>query len=104
MKSRLKKDSDFDRVFKKGKRIYGKTLSINYLPSDELKVGFSVGKRHGNAVKRNRIKRLLRASFYQTIKGRENLKFYMVVIPKVRDGYFFNEYKEDFVSLLDNLK
>ncbi len=61
---RLKKNSDFDRVFRHGKRSYSKTLTAIVLrKNQEAKVGFVVTKKHGNAVKRNRVKRVFRAAF-----------------------------------------
>ncbi len=78
---RLKKEKDFNLVFKKGKRIYAETLSVCFVPSDELKVGFSVGKKHGKSVVRNRLKRILRESFRSFSRDiREN--FFFVFIPK----------------------
>ena len=61
---RLKKNGDFDRAFRHGKRCYAKTLSAVILRRErEAKVGFVVTKKHGNAVKRNRLKRVFRAAF-----------------------------------------
>ena len=60
---RLKKEKDFNLVFKKGKRAFSSKLTLVYLPSDEIKVGYAVSKKHGGSVVRNRIKRLLRESF-----------------------------------------
>ena len=60
---RLKKEKDFNLVFKKGKRLYSESLTVIYFPSKQIKAGFAVSKKHGGSVKRNRIKRLLRESF-----------------------------------------
>ena len=61
MDIRLKKQKDFDLVFKKGNRVYSKSLTILFIKSESLKIGISLSKKHGKAVKRNKIKRLLRA-------------------------------------------
>lgn len=79
--NRLKKQKEFDLVFKKGKRLYAETLCMCYFPSDKLKVGFSVGKKHGKSVVRNRLKRILResfGSFSQSVEG----NFLFVFMPK----------------------
>ena len=60
---RLKKEKDFNLVFKKGKKLFSHSLTVVYLPAENLKAGFAVSKKHGGSVCRNRIKRLLRESF-----------------------------------------
>ena len=61
---RLKKNCDFEKAFRLGKRSYSKTLTVIILRKErDAKVGFVVTKKHGNAVKRNRVKRVFRAAF-----------------------------------------
>jgi ribonuclease P protein component len=71
---RLLKHSDFDRVYKQGRRHFSSHMTVFYLrraeaesdspegkPQDRgARVGFTVGKVLGGAVQRNRIKRRLR--------------------------------------------
>ncbi|MGL5255568.1 MAG: ribonuclease P protein component [Proteocatella sp.] len=71
--SRLKKDSDFKRVYNKGKSYGCKNLVLYYLPNgtDEFRVGFSISKKVGKAVVRNRIRRYLKESLiYYSPEGR----------------------------------
>ena len=97
---RLKKEKDFSAVFKKGKRLFSDSLTLVYLPSDTLKVGFAVGKKHGGSVKRNRIKRILRESFRSF--SPENMKnFFFVFIPKIKEEYDFFAIKKDMGKLLE---
>jgi ribonuclease P protein component len=99
----LKKEKDFNKVFKSGKRIFSDNLTLYYLPSSETKVGFAVGKKHGKSVMRNRIKRLLRESFRSfDLKTEQN--FFFILVPKVKDEYSFNEYKKDLSFMLKKLK
>src|SRR6267143_5433468 len=70
--SRLLKHSDFERVYKQGRRHFSSHLTVFYLrqagtalsqgavPQKGARVGFTVGKVLGGAVVRNRIKRRLR--------------------------------------------
>lgn len=62
--SRLKKDDDFKKVYSKGKSYGCKNLVIYYLPNgtEEFRVGFSISKKVGNAVTRNRVRRYLKES------------------------------------------
>lgn len=102
---RLKKQSDFDKLFKKGKKVYAKSLMMLYFRSDSFKIGYTVSKKHGKAVKRNKIKRLLRASAREVFKGfSENI--HVVFMPKVQENYSFEEYVKDmsFILKKENLK
>ena len=60
--ARLLKHSDFDRVYKQGRRHFSSQITVFYLKRDEgpARVGFTVGRVLGGAVDRNRIKRRLR--------------------------------------------
>jgi len=64
---RLLKHSDFDRVYKQGRRHFSSHMTVFYLRQAEAvsaeksaRVGFTVGRVLGGAVERNRIKRRLR--------------------------------------------
>ena len=60
---RLKKNRAFQYVYRKGHSVACRNLVMLLAPGRELKVGFSVSKKTGNAVVRNRIKRRLRECF-----------------------------------------
>ncbi len=96
---RLKKQADFQRLFQKGKRGYAPSLMMIYIPSDKLTMGISIGKKHGKAVRRNRIKRLLREAFRATqdeIKG----TYKLVLMPKVADEYSFATFKKHLQCII----
>ncbi len=59
----LKKRSDISRVLKSGSRIPGKVFNTFIYNSGNNRVAFLINKRVGNAVKRNRMKRLVREVF-----------------------------------------
>jgi ribonuclease P protein component len=56
---------DFDQVYKKGKRLHGNGFTIIYLMNtfDFSRLGISIHRHIKGAVKRNRIKRIIRESF-----------------------------------------
>jgi len=64
-KQRLRRERDFDRVFAEGKVIRTKELIVRAAPNGLgfPRLGLSVGKAVGNAVIRNRVKRVLREAF-----------------------------------------
>ena len=61
----LKKKKDFQAVYSRGKSYANRFLVLYVFRSHGLqrKVGFAAGKKLGNAVRRNRVKRLLRESY-----------------------------------------
>ncbi len=65
---RVKKNSEFQEILKTGKSFANRELVIYYKEKPlqtHFRIGISVGKKIGNAVTRNRIKRYIRQSFIQ---------------------------------------
>lgn len=63
--AKLLKHSDFQRVYKSGKRHFSGLMTVFYLPQEEAaaagpRVGITVSRALGGAVHRNRIKRRMR--------------------------------------------
>ena len=56
---------EFNRVYSKGRSYVNHMMIIHVINSDKVKgkIGFAVGKKIGNAVIRNRIKRLMREAY-----------------------------------------
>ena len=61
----LQRKKQFRQVYRKGKSVACRELVLIYAKnrSDMVHVGFSVGKKLGNSVVRNRVKRRLREAF-----------------------------------------
>lgn len=64
---RVKKEKEFQYVFKKGKSYANRKFVVYVIAKDQphFRVGISVGKKIGNAVRRNAVKRKIRASIYE---------------------------------------
>lgn len=62
---RIRKKKDFLSLYRNGKRFKGKYIVLIYLFNDIAysRMSVVVSKKHGNAVRRNKIKRQLRTLF-----------------------------------------
>jgi len=79
---RLRKKRDFKRIYNKGKSLATYNLVLFYYPNNcnKNRVGFSVSKKIGNAVVRNKVKRRLR----EIIRLKKDLKkgFDIIIIAR----------------------
>ena len=77
---RLKKASAFAYVYKKGERASSRDLLLlNARSREGLKIGLSVTKKVGNAVTRNRVKRLLREAVDKIFERIDENFMYVIV-------------------------
>lgn len=60
---RLRKNAQFQYVYRRGKTYSSPLITLLYVRSGRLMVGFSVSKKVGKSVARNRTKRRLREIF-----------------------------------------
>ena len=85
MTATLKQNREFQRAYKKGSYKAGRFLVAYAVPDPKgrSRMGISVGRKFGNSVQRNRIKRLIRESYRGILPGMK--KGYDVVF-MVRNG------------------
>lgn len=65
---RVKSEKDFQRVFHQGKSTANRQFVVYVLPKPDqghFRIGISVGKKLGNAVLRNRVKRKIRQAIFE---------------------------------------
>lgn len=70
--NRLEKNRHFQFIYKKGTKVYSKSLYIVFLPTKykHCKAGVVVSNKLGKAVYRNKIKRRIREILRQMLKER----------------------------------
>ena len=100
---RLKKNGDFQKLFKKGKRVFSSALTVIYSPCPQNTVmGIALSKKHGKAVVRNRIKRLIRAAFAANL-DKLNGNYSLVILPKVSEKYDYKNIEKSLVYCLKRI-
>lgn len=99
----LKNSYDFDRIIKSNKPYKYKdyVIYIERKESDKYKFGFSVGKKIGNAVTRNKIKRQLK-SIVDKKDYQNNFNCIIIVGKGILDKSFI-EMENNLFSLFNKL-
>ena len=119
---RIKLKNDFEKVYTRGSLLSSSQnkIKVNYylessVNKSGIKAAFVVSKKAGNAVWRNRIKRLIRAA-YRTNKAeltecciRNNVVLYLIFSPKVLNQKNNNKINlgfiiDDFIEVLNKVK
>jgi ribonuclease P protein component len=101
-KYRIKDKREFDLIFHNSKQIKN-SVFVFYYKEKKLsypRFGFAVGKKIGNAVIRNRNKRILR-ELVRTNYDKFNQNYdYIILIRKRCDTINYNQLKEIFLELI----
>ncbi len=85
---RLQKNRQFQYVYHRGRSVACKDLVMLYAKGRGLQVGFSVSKKVGNAVVRNRTKRRLRECFRPYLGDVKNGLYVIVARPSAAEATF----------------
>jgi ribonuclease P protein component len=100
--NRVNRNEDFQKIISQKQYITSKNFVVYYQKSltDHFRVGISVGKKLGNAVIRNKIKRQLRMMLSKLV----DLSVPVDLIIIVRKPYLDKEYTDNRKDLLQLLK
>ncbi len=103
-RQRLKKKADFDKAHREGKAIKNELLVMVLFSRDDCgegpRFGYSVSKKLGGAVERNRIKRRLKEALRECEPLKEQA-IDLVIIPRAKiKGKNYQEIKGALKSLL----
>lgn len=100
---RVKKNEDFQEVFKKGTSLANRQFVVYSLrrPGQaHFRIGLSVSKKLGNAVKRNQIKRYIRQAFLELEDSLKNEYDYVIIARKPASDMNFFEVKNSLIHVL----
>ena len=104
---RVRKRKDYQLAYQEGKRYYTKNFIIFIRKNDVNlpRLGITVARKYGKAVKRNRIKRLLR-EFFRLNKKLFKIGYdYVIVVKKdcnVKNYWDVKEELEEFLKRLES--
>ena len=84
----LKLNGDFRRLYNRGKAVTNPALVMYYSKNraGNCRIGITTGKKIGNAVERNRSRRVIRAA-YREIEDRINGNYDFVFVARSRTKY-----------------
>lgn len=98
---RLRTGAEFDRVYREGRRVGDALFAVNVLPNDRgtARLGMSVGlKTTGSAVRRNRVRRVIRETFRYARPQLPAADFVVTSRPGARDAA-----RDEVVASLERL-
>ena len=102
----LSKRSDFVAASKAEKYV-GKSIIVQARPNalQNIRVGYTASKRVGNAVKRNRAKRRMRAAVSETLAfyGTPGTDYVLIGRAQTTCNTKFEEFKNELICAFENL-
>lgn len=98
---RLKKNYQYNYVYKHARSVGDSDFVLLYCPSNckQSKVGFSLSKKFGNAVQRNRLRRQLKAAMSQFMPDVAD-GYNLVIVPRKQHSYAYGAIVDSLRRLL----
>lgn len=100
----LKKDADFRKIYKHGKSFANKYLVV-YILKNNLninRVGFSVSKKVGKSIIRNRVRRLLKESYRLSCDENIEVGYDLIFIARIPSNE--SDYKTIHKAMINVIK
>lgn len=103
---RMKKNSQFDYIFKNGKTLKSGKLLMFYSKSKSKtpKIGVVVSKKIGKSVTRNHVKRLIRESIHKNINKLNSKLNYIIVARQGIESLSYNEINSTILNLITKIE
>lgn len=102
-RNRIKKNDDFQSVFKNGTSVANRQFVVYMLEKPEqteYRIGLSVSKKIGKAVVRNQIKRYVRQVFTELKKDLKQNYDYVIIARKPTAEMNYHETKKSLIHVL----
>lgn len=102
-RQRIKKNEEFQKVFKKGKSFANRQFVVYCMRKEDqlaFRIGLSVGKKVGNAVMRNQIKRYIRQAFLELKDDLRQDMDYVIIARTQAAQLDFHETKKSLEHVL----
>lgn len=100
---RVKKEQDFQTVFEAGHSVANRNFVVYQLEKPgqkHFRVGLSVGKKVGNAVMRNQVKRYIRQSLLELKPGLPQTVDFLVIARRGANQLTMAETKQNLMHVL----
>jgi len=93
----VKKNSDFKKLIDHKQYVINNAFTVYYMPNDlgHARYGISAGKKHGNAVARNKLKRQIRMMIEETFLFSSSYDYLIMI----RKEYANNTYAKNLEEL-----
>lgn len=102
-RQRIKKNEDFQKVFKKGKSYANRQFVVYIMKKEQqetFRIGLSVSKKVGNAVTRVQVKRYIRQAFLELKDDLKNDVDYVIIARTQAANLDFHETKKSLEHVL----